>query len=65
MTTCNEYVWESLKDLMIRILIVAAIIQIILGFIQSIAKNRSKEWVLGFSIIIAVLVVVCVGSITN
>jgi len=45
MTTCNEYVWESLKDLMIRILIVAAIIQIILGFIQSVAKNRSKEWV--------------------
>jgi len=65
MTTCCEYVWESLKDLMIRILIVAAIVQIILGVIPGVAEDPSKEWVEGFSIIIAIFVVVSVGSITN
>ncbi len=65
MTTCCEYVWESLKDLMIRILIIAAIVQIILGVIPGVAEDPSKEWVEGFSIIVAVMVVVSVGSITN
>ena len=65
MTTCCGYVWESLKDLMIRILIVAAIVQIILGVIPGVAEDPKKEWVEGFSIIVAVFVVVSVGSITN
>lgn len=65
MTTCCEYVWESLKDLMIRILIVAAIVQIILGVIPGVAEDPKTEWVEGFSIIVAVFVVVSVGSITN
>ena len=65
MTTCCEYVWESLKDTMIRILIVASVIQIILGVIPGVAEDPSKEWVEGFSIVVAVLVVVSVGSITN
>ena len=57
------YVCEALEDLMVRILIIAAIIQIILG--ATLSDDPSKDWVDGFSIVIAVLVVTLVGSITN
>ena len=57
------YVWEALEDLMIRILIVAAIVQIVLG--ATLSDDPGKDWVDGLSIVIAVIVVVCVGSITN
>ena len=56
------YVWEALEDLMVRILIVAAIIQMILGF--SLSENKT-DWIDGLSIIFAVLIVVLVGSVTN
>ena len=58
-----SYVCEALEDLMIRILIAAAIVQIILG--STLSEDRSKDWIDGFSIIIAVLVVTIVGSVTN
>ena len=58
-----SYVWEALKDLMVRILIVAAIVSIILGCTFS--DDPSKDWIDGVSIVIAVLVVVLVGSITD
>ena len=58
-----SYVWEALKDLMVRILIVAAIVSIILGCTFS--EEPSKDWIDGLSIVIAVLVVVLVGSITD
>ena len=58
-----SYVLEALEDLMVRILIVAAIAQIILG--ATLSDDPSKDWVDGLSIIIAVLVVTLVGSITN
>ena len=58
-----SYVWEALKDLMVRILIVAAIVSIVLGVAFS--DEPSKDWIDGFSIVIAVLVVVLVGSITD
>jgi Ca2+ transporting ATPase len=58
------FVWDALGDLMIRILVVAAIVQIILGSIPQIAGS-STEWVDGLSIIFAVVVVVVVGSYTN
>jgi P-type E1-E2 ATPase len=48
---------------MIRILIAAAVIQIILG--ATLSEDPSKDWIDGFSIIIAVLVVTVVGSVTN
>ena len=57
------YVWEALKDLMVRILIVAAVVQIVLGVTFS--EDPSKDWIDGASIVIAVLVVVLVGSITD
>jgi magnesium-transporting ATPase (P-type) len=58
-----SYVWEALKDLMVRILIVAAVVSIILGCTFS--DDPSKDWIDGVSIVIAVLVVVLVGSITD
>ena len=57
------YVLESLEDMMIRILIIAAIVQIILGC--TLSDDKSKDWIDGVSIIIAVVVVVLVGSVTN
>ena len=57
------YVWEAFEDLMIRILLVAAIIQIVLG--ATLSDDPGKDWIDGLSIIIAIVVVVCVGSITN
>ena len=58
-----SYVWEALKDLMVRILIVAAIVSILLGVLFS--DEPSKDWIDGASIVVAVLVVVLVGSITD
>ena len=58
-----SYVWEALKDLMVRILIVSAIVSIVLGIFFS--DDPSKDWIDGVSIVIAVLVVVLVGSITD
>ena len=63
--SCCRHAIEALQDLMLQLLIVAAIIQIILGSIPQISEDPSKEWVEGFSIVIAVTVVVSVGSITN
>ena len=57
------YVWEALEDMMVRILIVCAIVQIVLG--ATLSDEPSKDWIDGVSIIIAILVVVLVGSITN
>ena len=58
-----SYVCEALEDLMVRILIVAAVVQIILGI--TLGEDPAKDWIDGLSIIIAVLVVTLVGSITN
>ena len=57
------YVWEALGDMMVRILIVCAIVQIVLGC--TLSDDPSKDWIDGVSIIVAILVVVLVGSITN
>ena len=58
-----HFVWEALDDLMVRILIVAAIVSIVLGC--TVSEDKSKDWIDGLSIVVAVLVVVLVGSITN
>ena len=57
------YIWESLEDFMVQVLIVCAIVSIALGC--TLSDEPSKDWIDGVSIIIAVLVVVLVGSITN
>jgi magnesium-transporting ATPase (P-type) len=48
---------------MVRILIAAAMVQIILG--ATLGEDPSKDWIDGLSIIFAILVVTLVGSITN
>ena len=58
-----SYVKEALEDLMVRILIVAAVVQILLGALFG--EDPSKDWIDGFSIIAAVIVVTLVGSVTN
>ena len=63
MKNCCQFVWEAFEDLMIRILCVAAIVQTILG--ATVGEDKSRDWVDGMSIIIAVCLVVSVGSITN
>lgn len=63
MKNCCQFVWESFEDLLIRILVAAAIIQTILG--ATIGEDPGKDWIDGLAIIIAVVVVVSVGSITN
>ncbi len=57
------YVCESFEDLMVRILIAAAIVQIVLG--ATLSDDPSKDWVDGLSIVVALLVVILVRSITN
>ena len=57
------FVWESLEDLMVRILIASAVVQIILS--TTMTDDSSTDWVDGASIVLAILVVVLVGSITN
>ena len=58
-----SFVWEALEDLMVRILIASAIIQIALSLFVS--EDNSNGWIDGLSIVLAILVVVLVGSITN
>ena len=58
-----SYVCEALEDLMVRILIIAAVVQIVLG--STLGEEPAKDWIDGLSIIIAILVVTLVGSITN
>ena len=57
------FVLNALEDLMIRILIIAAIIQIILG--TTLSDNPKTDWIDGVSILVAVIIVVLVGSITD
>ena len=61
---CCHYVLEALEDLMLRILILAAIVQIALGA-SPLSHHPEREWVDGVSILFAVCIVVAVGSITN
>ena len=58
-----KFVWEALEDLMVRILIASAVVQIILS--TTMTHDNSTDWVDGVSIVLAILVVVLVGSITN
>ena len=58
-----SYVKEALDDLMIKILIGAAFVQIVLG--ATFGEDPTKDWIDGLSIIAAVIVVTLVGSITN
>jgi len=61
---CCWFVWESLKDFFVRILIVCAIVQIGIG-VSPLTKDPSHDWIDGMSITVAVILVVSVSSLTN
>ena len=58
-----KYVFQALKNLMIIILIIAAIVSIVLG--TFLLDDYYNDWVEGVSIIIAIIIVVLVSSITE
>ena len=58
-----HYVCEALKDLMVRILILTAIMSIVFGC--TFPEDPSKDWVDGVSILVVVLIIFLVGSITD
>ncbi len=60
---CCMHVWEAFGDLFLQILIGAALVQIVLG--ATVSDDPSKDWIDGMSIVVAIIVVVSVGSITN
>jgi Ca2+ transporting ATPase len=60
---CCVHAWEALGDIFLQILIGAAIVQTVLG--ATVSDDPKKDWVDGVSIVLAIVVVVCVGSITN
>ena len=57
------FVWKAMSNLMILILIIAAIVSIVLGC--TISQNKNKDWIDGLSIVIAIFIVVLVSSITQ
>lgn len=58
------FVWEALGDFMLRILIITASVQIALGA-SPLATNPQRDWIEGLAMIVAILVVVTVGSCVN
>ena len=62
-----DFVLEAIGDKMIIILICCSIFEIAISiyYIYGAKKDDNKDWIDGVSIIVAVLVVVSVGSITN
>ena len=62
-----DFVLEAIGDKMIIILICCSIFEIAISiyYIYGAEKDDNKDWIDGVSIIVAVLVVVSVGSITN
>ena len=58
-----KYVFQALKNLMVIILIIAAIVSIVLG--TFFLEDYYNDWVEGVSIIIAIIIVVLVSSITE
>ena len=62
-----SFLKEALSDKMIIILIISSIVEIGISMFNIFIKNESNDmdWLDGISIIIAIIVVVMVGSITN
>ena len=58
-----HFVLKGMSNLMIIILIIAAIFSIVLGC--TISQNNKKDWIDGVSIVIAIIIVVLVSSITE
>jgi len=55
------FVWESLKDTVLQILIVAAVVSLVIGF----AQKPSSGWLEGVAILSAVVIVVIVTAVND
>ena len=62
-----DFVIEALSDKMIIILIISSLVEISISLFKKFAKGEDNniDWLDGGSIIVAIIVVVMVGSITN
>jgi Ca2+ transporting ATPase len=60
--TLNELILECLEDPMLRILLLAAFVSLIIGVAQ---QGWSHGWIEGFSIFLAVFIVVAISSVNN
>ncbi|KAK9708459.1 plasma membrane calcium [Basidiobolus ranarum] len=62
-----QLMWMAYEDKMLRLLTVAALISLALGIYQDVTSTDGADvhWVEGFAIIIAILIVVLVGSIND
>ena len=60
--TLYDFIIESLKDEMLQILLVASLVSTIIGTIQ---EGWATGWIEGFSIFLAVLIVVSITSFQN
>ena len=59
--TFLELVWEQLQDLVLQILIIAAIISLVIGMVT----HPEDGWLEGCAILVAVVIVVGVGSVND
>ena len=59
-----EFIIEALLDPWLIVLIISAIFQILVG-ISPLAENPEKDWIDSFGIIIAIVLIVYTGSVTN
>ena len=60
-----SFVADAFGDFMLRVLIVAAIVQICIGVTPLLSAHPDKDWIDGVSIIFAVTAVVVISSYTN
>lgn len=58
-------VWDALQDMLLRVLIVAAVVSIILEVVFNSPQKRKTAWIEGFSIIVAVMAISLVTAFNN
>lgn len=58
------YVYEVFQDLMLRILLISAVVQISFG-VSPLSSHPERDWIDGLSILFAVVIVVLVSALTN
>lgn len=61
--TLMELIWECLKDNMLRLLLVAAIVSIVLGL--TVHKKGGTGWIKGVALLISVALIVAVTAIND
>lgn len=57
--------WQALDDLMLKVLIVAAVVSLVLDMSLAEPHHRSHAWIEGAAIMVAVMLVAGVGSFVD